>query len=297
MSTTSTGSSSRREPRASIDLAVPTRPEDVRDTLEALGVRPRRAWGQSFLVDPFIADAEAALVEARPGRPVVEIGGGLGVLTAALVRRGLEPLTVVEKDVRLAHFLRVTFGDRIRVIEGDALTIDLPGAVAIVGNLPYAIATPLLLRLLTLRAPRLVVLLQREVAERLAATPGSKTYGRLTLAARLFGDVELYRSVPRSAFVPVPEVDSRLVVHVRRQGPLPVPSLAIYEQVVRELFSARRKQLGNLLPRLGGSPAGADRLARAADWPHDWSRRRPEELPPEAFFALARALAAERERA
>ncbi len=269
---------------------MPERPEEIRRTLAALGVRPAKAWGQSFLADPFVADAEAALADAGPGRPVVEIGGGLGILTAALVRRGIRPLSVVERDPRLAGFLRSTFGDRIALVVGDARTIDLPPAACVVGNLPYSAATPILLRLLAARTPRVVFLVQREVAERLAAAPGSKRYGRLSLFARLYGEVELFRPVPAAAFSPTPEVESRLGVHVARTGTLPVGSPATFERVVRTLFSSRRKQLGNLLPRLARPGRDAAALAREAGWPAGWATLRPEALPPEALFALTRRL-------
>ena len=292
MSRTSTASSSRRSATDDGSLPpVPERPDEVRAALDALGVRPSKEWGQSFLTDPFVADAEAALVELTPGRPVLEIGGGLGVLTAALLRRKLGPLTVIERDRRLARFLATTFGDRVRVVTGDALSVPLPPVDAVVGNLPYSVATPILLRLFSARIPRIVVLVQREVAERLAAGPGSKTYGRLSIAASLYGTVELFRTVGPEAFTPQPEVASRIVVHVARPGPLPVPSVPAFEEVLRRLFSSRRKQLANLLPRVVPDRGDVDEVAHRADWPADWARRRPEELPPKAYFALARALA------
>lgn len=290
MSRTSTASSSPRETGRG-PYPVPERPEEVRATLEALGVRPSRALGQSFLVDPFIADAEAALVEVPPGRPVVEIGGGLGILTAALIRRGVAPLTVVERDARLASHLRRVFGARVRVLEGDALRLPLPPTDAVVGNLPYAVATPILLAQLARRVPRVVFLVQEEVARRLAAAPGSKQFGRLSLIAQLYGEVELYRSVPPGSFYPVPEVTSRIGVHRARSGELPVPSIPEFERLTHALFSSRRKQLGNLLPRLTPSQEAADGLAAAANWPEGWRRLRPENLAPEAYFALARAYA------
>ena len=271
---------------------VPERPDDIRRALRTLGIVPSKPWGQSFLADAFVADAEAALVELPPGRPIVEIGGGLGMLTSALLRRGLGPVTVIEKDPRLAAFLRATFGERIRVVAGDAMAVDLPEADAVVGNLPYSVATPILLRLFARRTPRIVFLVQREVAERLAAGPGSKNYGRLSIVARLYGSIELFRTVSAEAFSPRPRVESRLGVHVARPGSLPVPSVPDFERAVRVLFSSRRKQLGNLLPRLGSSAEDARRLARSAEWPEGWERMRPEELPPEAYFALARALPA-----
>jgi 16S rRNA (adenine1518-N6/adenine1519-N6)-dimethyltransferase len=290
VSRTSTASSSPRKRTEPSEFGVPERPEEIQRTLAALGVRPSRSWGQSFLTDPFVADAEAALIEVPAGQPLVEIGGGLGILSAAILRRGLGPLTVVERDPRLAGFLRSTFGDRVRVVVGDALEVELPDAACVIGNLPYSVATPILLRLLERRTPRVVFLVQREVAERLAASPGSKQYGRLSLVARLYGEVELFRTVSARAFVPVPEVESRLGVHVARSGPPPVPSVPVFERAVRTLFSSRRKQLGNLLPRLATPRLDAAALAEAAGWPEGWSQLRPEELPPEAFFALARVL-------
>jgi 16S rRNA (adenine1518-N6/adenine1519-N6)-dimethyltransferase len=288
VSRTSTGSSSRREPTPG-PFAVPETAEAVRHSLERLGVRPSRAMGQSFLIDPFVADAEAALVEVPRGRPVVEVGGGLGTLTAALVRRGVEPLTVVERDPRLARHLRGAFGARIHVLEGDALAEEFPPADAVVGNLPYSVATPILLAQMARRVPRLVFLVQEEVAQRLAAGPGSRRFGRLSLIAQLYGEVELFRSVPPSAFFPAPEVTSRIGVHRARPGELPVPSVAEFERITATLFSSRRKQLGNLLPRLTASAGEAERLASVAGWPDGWRRLRPEDLPPDAYFALARA--------
>jgi 16S rRNA (adenine1518-N6/adenine1519-N6)-dimethyltransferase len=290
VSRTSTASSSPPRRTAPSEFGVPERPEEIRRTLAALGVRPSKSWGQSFLTDPFIADAEAALVEVPAGRPVLEIGGGLGILTEALLRRNIGPLTVIERDPRLAGFLRSTFGNRIRVVVGDALEVELPSADATVGNLPYSVATPILIRLLERRVPRVVFLIQREVAERLAAAPGSKQYGRLALLARLYGDVELYRTVAARAFSPVPEVESRIGLHVARSGPLPVSSVESFEHVVRILFSSRRKQLGNLMPRLAMGGRDSEELAKASGWPTGWATLRPEQLPPEAFFALARAV-------
>lgn len=246
--------------------------------------------GQSFLVDPFVADAEAALTDVPPGAPITEIGGGLGILTAALLRRGLGPITVIERDRRLAGFLRSAFGERVRVLPGDALSVPLPPAACVVGNLPYSIASHLLRRLFEARTPRIVFLVQREVADRLAAGPGSKAYGRLSIVARYYGTVELYRTVGPDAFTPRPRVESRLVVHAAREGPLPVRSPRALDRALAALFSSRRKQLGNLLPRLTPSREAAESLARRAGWPADWGRRRPEEFAPEAFFALAHAM-------
>jgi 16S rRNA (adenine1518-N6/adenine1519-N6)-dimethyltransferase len=272
---------------------VPGNSAEVASALEGLELSPTKSRGQSFLTDPFVADAEAALVGTAPGEPVLEVGGGLGVLTQALLRRRIGPLTVIEREPRLAAFLRYHFGDRIQVVEADALVEPIPSVRAIVGNLPFSIATPLLLRWFQGAVPRVVALVQKEVGDRLAAGPGSKTYGRISILAALYGTLESHQSVPASAFYPVPKVDGRLVVFDRRPGPLPVSSLPTLESLLNTLFSSRRKQLGNLLPRALSrlhSARPATELAARAEWPTAWERLRPESLAPEAYFRLVGAL-------
>jgi 16S rRNA (adenine1518-N6/adenine1519-N6)-dimethyltransferase len=277
-----------------VPATVPPVPETARDVASALalaGVRPAKGRGQSFLIDPFVADAEAALIDLPRDAPIVELGGGLGLLTAAVLRRGYTTVTVVELDPRLARRLDSEFGETIRVVTGDALDVPLGQPAAVVGNLPYASATPILIRLLKERVPRVVVMVQSEVAERIGATPGSGVYGRLSLLAQLFAEVELYRTVGPAAFHPRPKVDSRILTLTARPDPLAVRSVPLLEETARALFSSRRKQLGNLLPRLTAEP---EALATAAGWPADWRRRRPEELPPTAFYDLSNALGAAR---
>jgi 16S rRNA (adenine1518-N6/adenine1519-N6)-dimethyltransferase len=281
---TSTASSSPRD--ATIPRA-PTKPAEIAQKLKSLGVRPDRRRGQSFLADPFVADAEAALVGSKPAGPVLEVGGGLGVLTEALLRRDIGPLTVFESDPRLAEHLRRTYGDRITVVEGDALTLEIPEVRAAIGNLPYSAATPILLRLFRARIPKVVAMVQREVADRLTASFGSRSYGRLTIVARLFGTVEPYQVVPPTSFVPEPAVASQVVEFTARSGSVPIDDFETLEVVLQALFSSRRKQLANLLPRLTHDPQA---LAEEAGWPPEWPSRRPEDLPPEAFFGLANAL-------
>lgn len=294
MNRTSIGSSSDRRPAAA--NAVPAAPEEIDRTLASLGVRPSRAHGQSFLVDPFVADALAAVAFPVGAAPVVEVGGGLGMVTRALLRRGAPELTVLERDPRLARFLRTTFGGAVRVVEADALSFDFPREAIVVGSLPYSIATPLVLDLFRRRVARVAAIVQKEVADRLGAACGSRAYGRPSILARLFGEVELMREIPPAAFYPVPKVASRLFVHRPRAGALPVESVDRLERSVRVLFSSRRKQLGNLLPRLDSRGAGATTVARRAAWPAGWERLRPESLPPEAYFRLERVLASLAER-
>ncbi len=262
----------------------------IGEELRRLHLTPSRGWGQSFLLDEFVADAEAALVPGGPGE-VVEIGGGLGTLTQALLRRGVSPLVVIERDARLAAYLRSKFGEAIRVVKGDALKVDLGTPRAVVGNLPYSMAKPIFLRLWERAIPTVVALIQREVAERMAAGPGSRIYGRLSIVTALYGSVELFQVVPSQSFFPKPAVDGRIVRFVRRSDALPVPSLAILGSVLQSLFSGRRKQLKNLLPRIVPDPRELGQVLRDAGWPIDWPGRRPEDLDPDAYFRLVQALA------
>lgn len=288
MPRTSTASSSPPDPAP--PPGVPHRPREIESRLSELGIVPSRRLGQSFLTDPFVADAEAALLEVPAGAAVTEIGGGLGILTEALLRRGIGPLTVIERDRRLAAHLREVFGARITLKVGDALELPLPPAEAVVGNLPFSVATPLLTRLFEARVPRIVVLLQKEVGERYTAGPRTHGYGRPAIQAALYGRAERFAPVPASAFSPVPAVAGVLVRFTGREGPLPVRSPLRLERTVRDLFGRRRKQLGNLLPAVAGGSERARRLAEQAGWPSEWARMRPEELGPEAYFALADAL-------
>jgi 16S rRNA (adenine1518-N6/adenine1519-N6)-dimethyltransferase len=284
VSTTSTGSSSRRKRRPGPPLA-----RAIEAELRELGIRPSKRFGQSFLADPFVADAEAALVPPGTGE-VVEVGGGLATLTEALIRRGIAPLTVIERDPQLAGSLRRKFNDRVRVVQGDALTVDLGRPRCVVGNLPFSVGTPILRRLFELRVPSVVAMVQKEVADRLAAGPGSKVYGRLSILAALYGEVELFQVVPSEAFVPAPEVDARIFRFTRREDAIPVPSVPDFEVMIQKLFSSRRKQLKNLISAVLPRGVPPDDVLPKSAWPVDWAQRRPEELAPGSYFALAREL-------
>ena len=296
MSTTSTGSSSRRSrpPRDAGDSPIPHSPIEVETRLARLGVRPTRALGQSFLHDPFLADAEAALVAEAEGTGAFEVGPGLGILTEAILRRGVTPLHLIERDPRLAAHLRTVFGGRVSVEVGDALRVAWPDLPTLTGNLPFSVASPILNRVMTEGGRRAVVLVQREVAERLAAGPGTRAYGRPSIVAALYGVVSLYQVVPARAFTPTPDVQGQLLVFTPHPTP-PSPSrVGAVERILSALFSRRRKMLKNLLPGLVPDQFEARELAVAAGWPEDWERLRPEELGPDAYFRLADLLPADR---
>jgi 16S rRNA (adenine1518-N6/adenine1519-N6)-dimethyltransferase len=255
---------------------------------------------QHFLHDRAVATRIAAAVDAAGGARVVEIGPGRGALTEPLLDRGLRVLAI-ELDRGLAAALRERWGGRdgFDVVEGDARSVDLPEDRAarlwVVGNLPYAVTSPLLFRVLA-QVDRsgiagMVFMIQREVAERLAARPGTKDYGALTVGVRLVADVERLFDVGPGAFRPPPAVVStvvRITPHDRyRLSPERRDRL---RALVRDLFGQRRKQIQKSLRTLPGralDPAIVQRVAERSGL--DLSAR-AETLSPEGFLALDAAL-------
>ena len=258
-----------------------------------------KTLGQNFLHDQNLARWIVAQLDARPGETLLEIGPGLGALTGAALETGAK-LTVLEKDSRLAAFLRARFAgeERLRVEHGDALDFDVRTLwpcrpVKIFGNLPYYISTPLLFHFTSPASPmeRAVFLLQRELAARIAAPgPGSKDYGILSVVIGRRWRVELLRVLPASVFLPEPKVDSALIRLVPRgPGELPACDVRTFERLVRTGFSQRRKQLRKLLADF--FPAGAP-----VSWPEAAARGgfaesvRGEELTLEQWIGLANAV-------
>jgi 16S rRNA (adenine1518-N6/adenine1519-N6)-dimethyltransferase len=225
---------------------------------------------------------------------VVELGAGLGHLTAALLARGAE-VVAVERDRDMATVLRGELGERVRVLEADAARIDYgvlapEGKVAVVGNLPYHLTSPILFSLLDQRErhSRAVVLVQREVAERLAAAPGSEDWGLLSVLLQQHADVTLERLVLRGAFLPPPRVDSAVVRIAFRPPRAPVTDEALFRRLVKAGFGQRRKVLSNALA--AGHIAPADRMAAALREAGIDARRRGETLTIAEWGALERAL-------
>jgi 16S rRNA (adenine1518-N6/adenine1519-N6)-dimethyltransferase len=249
-------------------LAPPT-PGQLRRLLATHRLRPRRSLSQNFLTDPAALDAIVQAAELAPGDRVVEIGPGLGVLTRRLLAAGAAVLAV-ELDARLAEWLRGELGDvpGFELVEGDALTFDpataFPGAdFKLVANVPYHITSPLLHAFLEgERPPSLaVLLLQAEVAERVAAAPGQMSY--LSVFAQNVAEAEVVASVPAAAFEPAPKVDSAVLRLRRRSDPAvpPGPGRATLYRLVQAGFRQRRKQLHNALRR--ELPVGHEELAQA----------------------------------
>ena len=248
---------------------------------------PRKRFGQHFLVDHGVIDRIVDAIAPQPAQALVEIGPGLGALTGPLLRR-CEALTVIELDRDLAARLRRE--PRLTVIEADVLTVDFTALAArsgaplrVVGNLPYNISTPILFRLLD--AVDVVAdqhfMLQKEVVDRMAAAPGSKDYGRLSVMLQWRYAIESVLDVPPEAFDPPPRVDSAVV----RMQPLPAPAgvdPARLGELVTVAFSQRRKLLRHTLGRWlqdRGCGAGFD------------VQRRAEEVPVAEYLALAREVA------
>jgi 16S rRNA (adenine1518-N6/adenine1519-N6)-dimethyltransferase len=266
--------------------------------LHKYGLRAKKSWGQNFLGDEAILDDIARLAVEAPGERVVELGAGLGHLTAQLLARGAV-VTAVERDRDMAAVLRGELGERVRLLEADAVKIDYRalhdagGKIAVVGNLPYHLTSPILFALLDQpeAVSRAVFLVQREVAERLSAEPGVKDWGLLSVLLQHRATVTLERRVPRGAFLPPPEVESAVVRIAFGPPRAAVTDPARFRRLVKAGFAQRRKVLANALAsaRLAQPEQLAAALARAGVD----GRRRGETLTVEEWAALERALGME----
>jgi 16S rRNA (adenine1518-N6/adenine1519-N6)-dimethyltransferase len=269
----------------------------IRDLAGRLGVRPTKKWGQNFVIDANTVRRIVRLADLGPGDVVVEIGPGLGSLTLALLPQ-VASVVAVEVDPTLATALPQTvaalapaYGDRLAVLHGDALTVHSlpdPQPTALVANLPYNISVPVVLSFLeafpTLR--RALVMVQLEVAERLAAPPGSKTYGIPSLKAAWYAEVRLTGTVSRTVFWPAPNVDSGLVTLIRREPPRTPASRKEVFACIDAAFAQRRKTLRAALAGWAGSAAHAETTLRAAGVD---PRTRGEQLDIGTFAAIAAA--------
>ena len=263
----------------------------LRTLLDSHGVRPSKALGQNFVIDPnTIRRIEQVAGIGREDR-VLEIGPGAGSLTIELARIARE-VVAVEADRALLPVLEESLRglDNVEVVHADALRTDLSGlgADALVANLPYNIAASLVMKTLE-TAPgiaRLTVMTQREVGERLAAAPGSRVYGQVSVLCAFHARVGIAMRVSRRAFYPVPNVDS-VVVNLERRADRPDVDYGSLVEIVRAAFSQRRKTVRNSLAPLVGSAEAAESAVAAAGIDPGL---RPESLSLERFVALARSL-------
>jgi len=269
----------------------------LREVIKRHDLRARKSLGQNFLLDLNLTARIARAAGPLDGVTVIEIGPGPGGLTRALLANGAGRVVAIERDERAIAALSevaVRYPGRLDVVEGDALAFDPRsrlegGSARIVANLPYNIATALLVGWLTAEPwppwfDRLVLMFQREVAERITAGPGSKKYGRLSVLAGWRTEARILFDVAPSAFVPPPKVTSSLVELVPRRAPLPCDSIVL-QKVTEAAFGQRRKMLRQSLKSLGRDPLP---LLAAADIE---PTARAEDIAVEGFVALARAVA------
>lgn len=270
--------------------------EHPREILKRHGLRPKHSWGQNFLGDERALQAIADAAQLAPGDPVVELGPGLGHLTRFLAATGAR-VTAVERDRDMLQVLEAEAIPNVRVVAGNAADVDFAKVaeapeVTVVGNLPYHLSSPILFRVLEQRAQvrRAVFTLQLEVVERLAAEPGGRDYGLLTVLLGLHFTAEHLFTLEAARFHPPPKVDSAVLRLVRRAEPLaPIVSEARFTRLVKAGFSQRRKTLLNALKadrELGDPERLVQALAEAGVEP----TRRAETLSPAEFAAIERAL-------
>jgi 16S rRNA (adenine1518-N6/adenine1519-N6)-dimethyltransferase len=273
----------------------------ARELLSRYALSPKKSLGQNFLVDPNAQERIVAATEATTADVVVEIGAGLGALTARLLGRAGR-IIAVERDGRLAEILRQELGaaPNLEIIEGDALDFDLPAAarsagrsLVVVGNLPYVVTSPVIFATIDAAAgghvvDRAIFMVQKEFAQRMLSHPGSREYGRLSVMVQQAAEAEILFHVGAGAFLPPPAVTSTVVRLRPRSKPLgQVADTALFARVVREAFGTRRKMLRRALEPAFGSAQAADALAEAGIP----GTERAEQLSVADFARLANALA------
>ncbi|MDS0294702.1 16S ribosomal RNA methyltransferase A [Halogeometricum luteum] len=287
------------EPQPDTPEAAARPPRDPDRLIERAGLRGDPDQDQHFLVDDRVLDRiPDYLPEGADTSHVLEVGGGTGALTDRLLRVAGR-VTVVERDARLAAFLREEFVDevesgRLTVLEGDAVELDLPEFTACVSNLPYGISSAIAFRLLPRGVP-LVLMFQKEFGERMAAEAGTSEYGRLSVSAQHYGDVEVVETVPKGAFSPAPAVDSVVVRVTPRDPDYEVDDEAFFLDFVKALFTQRRKTIRNGIRNTAHISGLSDpeAVVEAAD--EETLRKRAGKMAPSEFAALA-ALADEHGR-
>ena len=259
----------------------------TRHILKKFKLRAVKGLGQNFLIDAGIVNQIVEAAEICAGEEVLEIGAGIGTLTQGLLEAGAH-VTAIELDKKLPAVLKETLAgyENFRLIEGDVLKINLselmPRSFKVVANLPYYITTQILLTLLEKNLPvtKIVTMVQREVAERMTAAPGSKIYGALSVAVQFRSEPRIAFEVPPKSFLPPPEVTSAVVVCDVRKPPVEVDE-EFFFKVVRTAFSQRRKTLLNSLAVFGREKI----LSSGID-----ASRRAETLSLEEFATLCRHL-------
>ncbi len=244
----------------SILESVIASPEVVHYICKRFGIHMSKKLGQNFLISRRVVDDIVRAAELEPGEPVLEVGPGIGTLTQGLAQSGAS-VTAVELDRRLLEVLDHTLEsyDNVQIVHGDILKVNIPELMnykpfKVVANLPYYITTPIIMSLLEMKLPieRLVVMVQKEVAERMVATPGTKAYGALSVAVQYYTEPEIVFDVLPKSFLPAPEVTSSVVrCKLRPKPPVDVMEEAILFRVIKAAFAQRRKTFSNTMKTTG----------------------------------------------
>lgn len=273
----------------------------IRDVLSRHGFSFSKGLGQNFLINPTVCPRMAEQGNAQPGWGMIEIGAGVGVLTAELARRA-DKVVCIEIDSRLLPILDETLAefDNIKIVNEDVLKVDLHKLiseefpdmpVAVCANLPYYITSPIIMSLLESRLPisSLTVMVQKEAAQRICAQPGSREVGAVSIAVRYYCEPKVLFQVSRGSFMPSPDVDSTVIrLDIRKEPAVAVDVEENFFKVVKAAFSQRRKTLSNTLSSgLGISKAQAAELLDRANVP---ANLRAEQLSMQQFAAIANAL-------
>lgn len=259
--------------------------------LRKAGIRGDPDRDQHFLIDDRVLDRiPTYLPEDTDTSVVLEIGAGTGALTDRLLGIG-DRVIAIEQDSTLVRFLEAEFGDeisahRLEVLEGDALTVPIPEFTTVVANLPYGVSSEIAFRLLPERKP-MVLMFQREFAERMVATPGESDYGRLSVTTAHYATAEIVEIVPKEAFSPKPAVQSAIVRFAPCEPTYSLHNEAIFFDFVRAVFTQRRKTMRNAIrntTHISGIDDASSMIEKADE---TLLQKRPGELSPEAFAELS----------
>lgn len=273
-------------------------PEVVHYICKRFDIKMSKKLGQNFLIKRGIVDEIVHAAELTVGEPVLEVGPGIGTLTQGLAQSGAD-VTAIELDRRLLEVLDTTLAsyDNVRIIHGDVLKLDLPTIMnqkpfKVVANLPYYITTPIIMSLLESKLPieRLVVMVQKEVALRMVAKPGTKDYGALSVAVQYYAEPDIVLDVPPKSFLPAPAVTSSVIRCVLRdKPPVDVIDEKLFFRVVKAGFAQRRKTFANTMRTTGLSKEQIDDILVKANID---GQRRGETFSLQEFADVANAWAA-----
>ena len=273
-------------------------PEVVHYICKRFDIKMSKKLGQNFLIKRGIVDEIVHAAELTLGEPVLEVGPGIGTLTQGLAQSGAD-VTAIELDRRLLEVLDTTLAsyDNVRIVHGDVLKLDVPTIMnhkpfKVVANLPYYITTPIIMSLLESKLPieRLVVMVQKEVALRMVAKPGTKDYGALSVAVQYYTEPDIVLDVPAKSFLPAPAVTSSVIRCVLRdKPPVDVIDEKLFFRVVKAGFAQRRKTFANTMKTTGLSKDRIEELLAKANID---GQRRGETFTLQEFADVANAWAA-----